>query len=105
MSLIFIVSRSMFISLPSSARMSAMWSRKVYERNKLNLRARRPGLAASARGNIFTSIFMVLLAFGGSMAKKLRAVLPDLGLKGEKAVLTEVKNLVIIVAARKELYL
>ena len=39
---------------------------------------------------------MVLRAFGGSMARKLRAVLPDLGLKGEKEVVTEVKNLVII---------
>ena len=30
------------------------------------------------------------------MARKLRAVLPDMGLKGEKEVVTEVKNLVII---------
>jgi len=39
---------------------------------------------------------MVLRALGGSMARKLRAVLPDLGLKGEKAVVTEVRYLVSI---------
>lgn len=37
---------------------------------------------------------MVLCAVGGSRARKLRAVLPDLGLKGEKAVVTEVRYLV-----------
>lgn len=37
-------------------------------------------------------------AFGGSRARKLRAVLPDLGLKGEKEVVTEVRNRVIIAA-------
>lgn len=31
------------------------------------------------------------------MARKLRAVLPDLGLKGEKAVVTEVRYLVSMV--------
>jgi len=31
------------------------------------------------------------------MARKLRAVLPDLGLNGEKAVVTDVRNRVIIV--------
>jgi hypothetical protein len=41
---------------------------------------------------------MVLRAFGGSMARKLRAVLPDLALKGEKAVETEVRKRVIISA-------
>ena len=40
---------------------------------------------------------MVVRALGGSMARKLRAVLPDLGLKGEKAVVTEVRYLVSIV--------
>jgi hypothetical protein len=39
---------------------------------------------------------MVLCAVGGSSARKLRAVLPDLGLKGEKAVVTEVRYLVSI---------
>ena len=39
---------------------------------------------------------MVLCAVGGSRARKLRAVLPDLGLKGEKAVVTEVRYLVSI---------
>jgi len=39
-------------------------------------------------------------ALGGSRARKLRAVLPDLGLKGEKAVATEVRYLVSMVAAR-----
>jgi hypothetical protein len=41
---------------------------------------------------------MVWRAFGGRRARKLRAVLPDLGLKGEKAVETEVKKRVIILA-------
>lgn len=35
------------------------------------------------------------------MARKLRAVLPDLALKGEKEVVTEVRNRVIIVADRR----
>jgi hypothetical protein len=48
-----------------------------------------------------TSIFIVLRAFGGKRARKLRAVLPDLGLKGEKAVETEVRKRVIILAARR----
>jgi hypothetical protein len=39
---------------------------------------------------------MVERALGGSMARKLRAVLPDLGLKGENAVVTEVRYLVSI---------
>lgn len=37
-------------------------------------------------------------AFGGSIARKLRAVLPDLALKGEKEVVIEVRKRVIIVA-------
>lgn len=39
---------------------------------------------------------MVCRALGGSIARKLRAVLPDLGLKGEKAVVTEVRKRVSI---------
>lgn len=42
-------------------------------------------------------IAMVVRAFGGNIARKLRAVFPDLGLKGEKAVETEVRNRVIMV--------
>ena len=64
----------------------------------LNLRASRAGLAASALGSCLISIFMVERALGGRRARKLRAVLPDLGLKGEKAVETEVKKRVIILA-------
>lgn len=41
---------------------------------------------------------MVERALGGSRARKLRAVLPDLGLKGEKAVATEVMYLASIFA-------
>lgn len=41
---------------------------------------------------------MVERALEGSAARKFRAVLPDLGLNGEKAVTTEVMYLVIIVA-------
>lgn len=44
------------------------------------------------------SMVMVERALEGSAARKFRAVLPDLGLKGEKAVTTEVMYLVIIVA-------
>lgn len=40
---------------------------------------------------------MVDRALDGSIARKFRAVLPDLGLKGEKAVVTEVMYLVIMV--------
>lgn len=64
----------------------------------LKVRASVADLAASAFGSDLTSIFMVERAFGGSMARKLRAVFPDLGLKGEKAVETEVRNRVIIVS-------
>ena len=45
---------------------------------------------------------MLRRAFGGSMARKLRAVLPDLGLNGEKEVEIEVRKRVIIVAVFEE---
>lgn len=45
-----------------------------------------------------TLIDIVFLALGGNRARKLRAVLPDLALKGEKAVVTEVMNRVIMLA-------
>lgn len=61
------------------------------------MRPKTAGLAASAFGSIFTLMAMVVRALGGSIARKLRAVLPDFGLKGEKAVVTEVRNRVIIV--------
>lgn len=41
---------------------------------------------------------MVERALEGSAARKFRAVLPDLGLNGEKAVTTEVMYLVIMMA-------
>lgn len=63
----------------------------------LNLSARVAGSDFCAWLSILTSIAMVERALGGSMARKLRAVLPDLGLKGEKAVVTEVRYLVSIV--------
>jgi hypothetical protein len=62
----------------------------------LNLRARVAGTDFWAWLRSLTSIAMVVRALGGSMARKLRAVLPDLGLKGEKAVVTEVRYLVSI---------
>jgi hypothetical protein len=43
---------------------------------------------------------MVFLALGGSRARKFRAVFPEVALKGEKAVVTEVRYLVSMVAAR-----
>ena len=63
----------------------------------LNLSAMVAGRDFCAWLRILTSIDMVVRALGGSMARKLRAVLPDLGLKGEKAVVTEVRYLVSIV--------
>ncbi|KAK4997444.1 Protein transport protein sec20 [Elasticomyces elasticus] len=47
------------------------------------------GCAADALGSILTSIFIVVRALGGRRARKLRAVLPERGLKGEKVVETE----------------
>lgn len=47
---------------------------------------------------------MVVRALGGSRARKLRAVLPDFGLKGEKAVATEVRYLVSILLAASRVY-
>jgi hypothetical protein len=62
----------------------------------LNLRASVAGSDFCAWLSNLTSMAMVERALGGSMARKLRAVLPDLGLKGEKAVVTEVRYLVSI---------
>ena len=45
-------------------------------------------------------IAIVDRAFGGRLARKLRAVLPERGLKAEKVVVTEVRNFVIILATR-----
>lgn len=56
------------------------------------------GLLAIAFGNSFTSMAIVDRALGGSCARKLRAVLPERGLKGEKAVVTAVRYFVIILA-------
>ena len=56
------------------------------------------GLFAIAFGNNFTSMAIVDRALGGSCARKLRAVLPERGLKGEKAVVTAVRYFVIILA-------
>lgn len=39
---------------------------------------------------------IVFRAFGGSDARKILAVLPERALNGENAVVTEVRNLVII---------
>lgn len=61
--------------------------------------AKLPGCAAPDLGSIVTLMAMLDRAFGGSIARKLRAVLPDLGLKAEKEVVTEVRNRVIIVEA------
>jgi len=65
----------------------------------LNFNCRLPGTAASVRGNILILMAILRRAFGGSMARKLRAVLPDFGLKGEKDVEIEVRNRVIILLA------
>lgn len=62
------------------------------------MRSRVPGCAAPDFGIMVTLIDIVFLALGGNRARKLRAVLPDLALKGEKAVVTEVMNRVIMLA-------
>jgi len=62
----------------------------------LNFSSNTDGCVAADRGSMFTVMVISRRAFGGSRARKLRAVLPDFGLKGEKAVVTEVMNFVII---------
>lgn len=68
------------------------------KRDVLNFRAKVAGLAAMALGRSWMSMVMVERALEGSAARKFRAVLPDLGLNGEKAVTTEVMYLVIMMA-------
>ncbi len=48
------------------------------------------------------SMVIVERALGGSDARKFRAVLPDFGLKGEKAVVTDVIYFVIMAAVLGE---
>lgn len=77
------------------------WRRDEKEQEKrdvLNFRAKVAGLAAMALGRSWISMVMVERALEGSAARKFRAVLPDLGLNGEKAVTTEVMYLVIMMA-------
>jgi hypothetical protein len=61
----------------------------------LNLRERLAGSAAAFRPSIWTSMDIIVRAFGGSNARKLRAVLPDLPLNGENLALTEVMYLAV----------
>ena len=62
----------------------------------LNFRARLAGCALSLRPSILVSMAIVERAFGGSKARKLRAVLPERPLKGEKVARTEVMYFVSI---------
>jgi hypothetical protein len=75
------------------------WKREIL----LNEIASVAGASACAFPNIFTSIAMVERAFEGSKARKLRTVLPDRGLKGEKLVFTAVMYLVSIVTGVSEI--
>jgi hypothetical protein len=93
----------MLISLPSSVEsytsqleIPRFWDYSRFY-NALNLSAKVAGSDFCAWLSSLTSMAMVVRALGGSIARKLRAVLPDLGLKGEKAVVTEVRYLVSIV--------
>lgn len=75
------------------------WRKEQKEkRDVLNFRAKVAGLAAMALGRSWMSMVMVERALEGSAARKFRAVLPDFGLNGEKAVTTEVMYLVIMMA-------
>lgn len=67
-------------------------------RDTLNFSASVAGWAASAFGSILMLMAMVERALGGRRARKLRAVLPERGLKGEKEVVTPVMYLLIISA-------
>lgn len=73
-------------------------TRTEEKRDVLNFRAKVAGLAAMALGRSWMSMVMVERALEGSAARKFRAVLPDFGLNGEKAVTTEVMYLVIMMA-------
>lgn len=64
----------------------------------LNLTTKLAGESTSCRPSILTLIAMSFLAPGGSMARKLRAVLPETRLKGEKVVEILVMNFVNIFA-------
>lgn len=66
------------------------------EGDLLKVKARLPGSLRSVFPVILISKDIDLRAFGGSMARNLRAVLPPLLLKGEKTTFTPVRNLVII---------
>lgn len=96
-SLIFIFSKSRFISLPSSAPV-LVHKRSAYfsycSRDVLNFKARLAGCAAALRPPILMSMAIVERALGGSSARKLRAVLPERALNGEKWALTAVMYLV-----------
>lgn len=64
----------------------------------LNLSSREPGCDAPDLGSMLTVTVMLLRALEGSRARKFRAVLPERALNGEKEVVTDVRNLVIIVS-------
>lgn len=66
----------------------------------LNLSPSVAGARAPACPSILTSMDMVERALGGSRARKLRAVLPLRGLKGEKVVVMPVRYLVSMVGGR-----
>jgi hypothetical protein len=59
------------------------------------------GWSACCLESILIWMAMVERALGGSRARKLRAILPVRGLKGEKLVVTEVMYLVIILAVEE----
>ena len=62
----------------------------------LNFKARLAGCAWAFCPIVFTLIAIVDLALGGRSARKLRAVLPERALNGEKEAVTEVMYLVSI---------
>lgn len=92
----FIFSRSRFNSFPSSV-LDQYLLHLSMPFNSLNLSAKKAGLSLSAIPYILMSSAMIERALDGSLARKLRAILPDRLLNGENAVDTDVMYFVSMV--------
>ena len=73
-------------------------------RHILNFNAKLAGCVAALRPSVLISIAIVERAFGGSKAKKLRAVLPERALNGENDAVTPVMYLVSILADYTQMF-
>lgn len=100
-SVIRILLKSKFISLPSSVRSLASQYRTLFGAHILNLTAKLAG-SLLVRGSIFDSMFMPSArALGGMRERKSRAGF-DLSEKGLKETRTSVRNRVIIAMVVEE---